>query len=114
MKLPNVEQAAVPRQKIVDYLLSESHPDGQSKANFFRMFGFSSADWEVLAGALHDHAKRNELSKVEVSPFGTRFVIEGIIETPVNRSPWIRSIWFIDNGESIPRLVSAYPLREVP
>jgi hypothetical protein len=113
MKVPHVDQAIVPRRKIVDYLLSESHPDGQSKAHFFRIFGFCSDEWEVLARALHDHAKRNEVSHVEESPFGTRFVVEGIIETPINRQPWVRSIWFIDNDESVPRLVSAYPLQEV-
>lgn len=113
MKLPNVDQAVVPRRKIVDYLLSESHPDGQSKAYFFHLFGFCSADWEVLARAIHDHAKRNEVSKAEQSPFGTRFVVERIIDTPVNRLPRVRFVWFIDNGESIPRLVSAYPLQEV-
>jgi hypothetical protein len=113
MELPNRDQAVVPRRKVVDYLLSESHPDGQSKANFFCIFGFSSAEWGALADALLDHARHNGVSRVERSHFGTRYVIEGIMNTPINRSPQVRSVWFIDSGESVPRLVSAYPLREV-
>ena len=35
MKLPNVEQAVVEREKITDYLLNPTHRYGASKANFF-------------------------------------------------------------------------------
>ncbi len=48
MKLPNREKAFVPREKIVDYLLSFVHKDGRAKAEFFTRFGFASESWEVL------------------------------------------------------------------
>jgi len=35
MKLPNRERAILPRERIRDYLLSDSHPDGRHKAAFF-------------------------------------------------------------------------------
>ena len=41
MKLPNLEKAIVPREKIVDYLLSFVHKDGRAKAEFFMRFGFT-------------------------------------------------------------------------
>jgi hypothetical protein len=47
----------------------------------------------------------------EASPFGTRYVIEGIISTPDGRAPFIRAVWFIETGEQIPRFVTAYPLQ---
>ena len=40
MKLPYAAKARVERKKIVEYLLSFSHPDGSSKAEFFSRFGF--------------------------------------------------------------------------
>jgi hypothetical protein len=40
MKLPNVEQAMVEREKIADYLLNPAHRYGASKARFFTAFGF--------------------------------------------------------------------------
>lgn len=43
--LPNAEKAVVPRAKIVGYLLSNTHPSGKSKAEFFSSFGFSSEAW---------------------------------------------------------------------
>ena len=68
MKLPNVERAIVARRKITEYLLSTEHPNGKSKASFFLGFGFTSAQWTVMADALKLHALTNELTKVEDSP----------------------------------------------
>jgi hypothetical protein len=48
---------------------------------------------------------------VEATPFGTRYVIEGIISTPDGRVPLIRAVWFIETGEQIARFVAAYPLQ---
>jgi hypothetical protein len=110
MKLPNHEQGVIPKAKITDYLLSLSHPDGHGKAIFFLSFGFTIETWEILAEALRRHAASHEVTKVEPSPFGTRYVIEGIIATPDGRTPAIRAIWFTETGEQIPRFATAYPL----
>jgi hypothetical protein len=110
MKLPNHLQAIVPERKVTEYLLSFTHPDGKAKAQFFVALGFVLDDWEVLAHALQAHAAVHEVAKVEQSPFGTRFVIEGQLTAPDGRRPQVRSVWFIDTGATIPRLVTAYPL----
>ena len=87
MKLPNYEKAFVPREKIVDYLLSPFHRDGKGKAAFFKRFGFTVELWQILAEALKNHALENEVSKMENTPFGIRYVVEGELETPVGRKP---------------------------
>ncbi|MCT7953795.1 DUF6883 domain-containing protein [Laspinema palackyanum] len=110
MKLPNYKQAIVPQTKITQYLLSLTHPDGKSKAKFFLNFGFEVDSWEIMANALINHAANHELAKIEASPFGTRYVIEGRVMTPDGRNPQLRSVWFISSGDDIPRLVTAYPL----
>ena len=111
MKLPNVDKAQVPKAKITGYLLSFTHEDGRSKAAFFVKFGFSASKWRALALALKEHAKDHAVVKVENSPFGTRYVIEGVIQTPDGQSPLLRSVWFIENENPTPRFVTAYPLR---
>src|SRR5581483_6189013 len=103
MKLPNYTQARVPQEKLVEYLLSASHPDGSSKAGFFLRFGFTVNEWYILAKALVRHAAEHEVAAVEASPFGTRYVVEGIIITPDRRNPNVRAVWFIESGEEIPR-----------
>ena len=110
MKLPNCEQAFVPKAKVTAYLLSLAHEDGRGKAKFFGRFGFQVEEWQTLASALQHHAAEHEVAKVEESPFGKRYVIEGAMAAPDGRSPFVRSVWFIRSGEQTPRFVTAYPL----
>lgn len=110
MRLPDLEAAVVPKDKITRYLPSETHRDGRHKAAFFLAFGFTTSRWQTLAGALQKHAADHELAKVEDTPFGTRYVVEGTIETPDGGTPRIRSVWFVDSGQTAPRFVTAYPL----
>ena len=111
MKLPNYENAVISETKIIGYLLSTKHRDGRSKAKFFKRLGFSSDAWEDLVKALLRHAAENEVTKIEDSPFGTRYIVEGILLAPDRRGPVVRSVWFIEKGEQIPRFVTAYPLQ---
>jgi len=83
MKLPNVAAALVPADKVTGYLLSPTHRDGRHKATFFLAAGFALDAWQTLAAALHKHAADHEVSKVESTPFGTRYVVEGKIEKPL-------------------------------
>lgn len=102
----------MPPEKIIDYLLDVEHESGQGKALFFIHFGFSVAKWEVLAQALVSHANQNDVVKQEMTQFGTRYVIEGTLETPSQRKPQVRVVWFIPKDARIPRLATAYPLEE--
>ena len=77
---------------------------------FFPRFGFEVEEWQTLASALQRHAADHEVTKVEESPFGKRYVIEGSMSAPDGRSPFVRSVWFIRLGEQMPRFVTAYPL----
>lgn len=109
MKLPNRNAAIVSREKIVNYLLSDAHPRGRSKAAFFKSYGFNAERWEELTKTLKQHALEHDVSKVEESPFGMRYNVVGKIAAVDGRSPNVLSVWFIDIGEKVPRLVSAYP-----
>jgi hypothetical protein len=77
VKLPNLENAQIPRAKITEYLLSFTHRDGRHKAAFFTRFGFSIDNWEIMSAALLRHAAENEVARIENSPFGERYVVEG-------------------------------------
>ena len=108
--LPNLEQAVVSEEKITGYLLSETHPSGRGKAAFFKRFGFDLDRWDVLAEMLKRHAENHGVTRIEDSPFGTRYVVEGMIDTPVGRTPWVRAVWFLREGHDAPHLATAYPI----
>ncbi len=52
MNLPNLEVAYVPISKLKDYLLSTTHAAGRTRAEFFRKFGFSETNLDLLKEAL--------------------------------------------------------------
>jgi hypothetical protein len=110
MKLAKLKAGSIPEEKIVGYLLSATHRDGRHKAAFFLGFGFTASNWQTLAASLLKHAAEHEVSKEESTPFGTRYVVEGTIETPGGRTPRIRSVWFLESDQDAPRFVTAYPL----
>lgn len=110
MKLPHFEQAVIPQSKITNYLLSATHRKGRDKAAFFARFGFRVDAWETLAAAFREHAAVHEVTTTETTRFGTSYTVEGVLTSPDGRAPLVRIVWFIETGESVPRLVTAYPL----
>lgn len=110
-KLPNHEKCSVPEAKITRYLLNLESENGRSKARFFLAFGFTIEAWQIMAEALKQHAAAHEVTATVVrETFGVNYVVEGTLNTPDGRNPEVRVIWAIDEGDDVPRLVSAYPL----
>jgi len=70
VKLPGVDRAFVDPAKIRDYVLSDSHTVGKFKATFFVSLGYSSADWEILAADLREHAMECEVRATEANEYG--------------------------------------------
>lgn len=108
MKLPDLKHALVEKQKVTAYLLSDENSGG--KAAFFTHVGFSAAQWEDLRKALLAHAASHEVVRVIESEHGTKYVIEGELQTPSGETPPLRAIWIVDLGRDYARLVTAYPL----
>ena len=114
MKLPNVDRVQVPRAKAVKYLLSLTHPEGASKAEFFAAMGFRHEEWQVLADALRQVARDFPVIKSMTSPHGRKYIIDGVLPTPSGRVPIVRTVWIVDAGADTPRLVTAYPKEQEP
>ncbi len=98
-------------EKITKYLLDLDHRDGAAKAKFFIGGGFSPDDPEALAEALKRHFRQNKPTERSPDRFGgERLVIDAPMEGPDGRSPNVRSVWGIDEGETVARLITAYPI----
>ena len=87
MKLPNAEQAVVDREKITDYLLSLTSPDGWSKARFFTRRGFTVGQWEVFAKALKAQGAAYEVAEIRETDQDIRYSVVGSIQTPDGSDP---------------------------
>ena len=110
MELPNKSRAHVPLEKVTNYLLSETHAVGKSKAKFFRSCGFDEKNANQLVYGLLAIAQNVQVANSERSPYGTKYVIDGELETPNGVMIQVRTIWIIEKENGIPRFVTAYPI----
>jgi hypothetical protein len=99
------------KEKIVDYLLSGTHPLGRHKAVYFKRLGFTADHWESFAGALKDHAKQNPIFEINVTPFGTKYAVKGPIRSRFKQSRDVISVWIEMEKSDTIVFVTAYPAR---
>jgi hypothetical protein len=112
MEFPNSSAVEVSREKVVEYLLNPEHPDGAGKATFFLTAGFCVERWEEFADAMKQLVERATAARSVDSPHGSKYIVEGEINTPSGRMAFVRTVWIIDHGQLNARLVTAYPARQ--
>jgi hypothetical protein len=113
MRLPRADVAIVDKVKIIEYLLNPKHADGAPKANFFENLGFRVEAWQELASALKEVAQICPVEQIVESVHGRKYIIEGEITSPAGKTAYVRTVWIVDAGSDLPRLVTAYPCKQV-
>jgi hypothetical protein len=109
VKIPNCRNAEVTESKVLDYLLSLGHPEGESKARFFLRWGFTREGWTMLASTLTKQANENDYTIAVEGRYGTKYVVVAPIVGPNGTTPPVKTIWIITEDEEFPRLITAYP-----
>ena len=101
MKLPNWEDAYIPL---------ETHHVGRHKARVLRAVGFDKSNVEVLEQGLLTIAHYQEVIETTSAPYGTKYVVEGLLRTPTGDILQVQTVWIIETGQDRPRFVTAYPV----
>ncbi len=83
---------------------------GKLKAKLFRSVGYNEMNVSLLKEGLLTIARTEEILDTQSSEHGVKYVIEGLLQTPVGVTLKIRTIWIIDIGQDRPRFVTAYPV----
>ena len=107
--VPGSDQAIIDTAKVTGYLLSETHHVGRAKARFFKQFGFREDAPLELAQALLAHVRSCEVAHADASVYGTKYRVEGPVNSPDGRNPNIASVWMIRPAEMTPRFITAFP-----
>jgi hypothetical protein len=109
MTLPNAHLAHIDPAKVHGYLLSPSHPIGRFKYAFFLSLGYTADAWERLRDDLLGIARDNPAIPGGPSAFGQKFEVDGMLTGPNGNAARINTVWIVLVGESVPRLVTAFP-----
>ena len=96
-------------EKLRDYLLSPTHPDGHGKAEYLARLGYSQAQWSRLEADLREQHSSREAGPSRPSAYGQKYEILGPLTGPNGASGWVRTIWIILTGEKQARLVTLIP-----
>lgn len=108
--MPNAHGAHVSEEKILGYLLNLAHPDGAGKAAFFIALGYRRTHCRLFQNALAMVATTGVVRAVATTVHGTKYPIEGVLPLPRGGGVPVRTIWILDHGAEVPRLVTAYPV----
>jgi len=68
----------------------------------------------LLADALRRHAGDHSIASAVQSEYGTKYIVDGPIISPIGKVVSIRTIWIVEAADPMgsPRFVTAYPVRE--
>ncbi len=108
MQLPNRSLAVIAPDKLTDYLLNLEHKRGGSKARLLVQFGYTLQNWERLEVDIRQGLEA-EVTLTRTTDYGRRYVVRMTLQTPSGESLTIRTIWQIDTGTEVPRLLTLYP-----
>jgi hypothetical protein len=108
MELPNRALAVIAQEKLTDYLLNTEHKRGGTKARLLEQFGYIVQNWRQLEVDIRSGLGA-EVDVVRTTEYGTRYEIRMTLQTPVGLPLTMRTIWQIDDGTDVPRLITLYP-----
>jgi hypothetical protein len=90
-------------------LLDVDHPDGGSKARLLASLGYSQANWQQLDADLRSMHLTEDFVATSQTIWGMRYEIVAPIMGPSGDAMLFRSVWQIDLGTDVPRLITMYP-----
>jgi filamentous hemagglutinin len=105
----SARDAIIPADKLRDYLLSTTHPDGRGKAEYLSRLGYSQDTAAELDADLREQTLSLDAEQGRLSPYGQKYEILGPLTGPNGSTAWVRTIWIVLTGETAPRLVTLIP-----
>jgi len=109
MRIPNADRAIIAPEKLRDYLLNPAHRRGSAKARLLLACGYRADAWHALETDLRTQHLTVDFSVTKDNSYGRRFEVNAPLATPSGRRIVFQSVWQIDKGTDLPRLITLYP-----
>ena len=99
-------------EKLRDYVINASHPDGESKARFLQSMGYEKHKWKTLEHDLRTQHLTHDVIPAHPSEYGQKYEIRASLRGPNGTMRWCRSIWMIRHRETIARFITLIPEKQ--
>ncbi len=109
--MPNYDKATIDDEKFLGYSLNMDHPVGKHKAIAYEQgLGFNQSNYNLLKQQIHNQINGGtaKLTNIENTTYGTKYTFELPITGPNGKTKTVIVVYQIDNGDTIPRLVTNY------
>ncbi len=80
------------------------------KPSSFVLPASKEGNLDLLERGLMTIAHSEDVKEVALLPHGTKYILEGLLQTPAGSAVQIQTVWVIDKQEDRPRFVTAYPV----
>jgi hypothetical protein len=108
MRLPRVEEARIPTDKLVRYALDPDHPRGRHKARVFASaLGIRKQDWRYLHDQILEALATSPVRSTRITPFGVAYEVVISIDGLNGATHPVVTTWIIES-EGPPRLTSTW------
>lgn len=106
--LPNADIAATPEDKFVQYLLNPDHKEGKHKARVIEsVLGYHRDNWPEFSEKMFREIQKSPVSEITTTQHGTKYKVPIIVYGKKGRFLRLNTIWQVDSGSYIPRLITA-------
>lgn len=99
-------------EKLRDYVLNLSNPDGEPKARYLMQIGYKQSQWQTLERDLREQHLSLDVLPGKQSIYGGKYEIVAPLTGPNGQRRWIRSVWMIRKGEPVARFVTLVPEKQ--
>lgn len=108
--IPNSQTAATTQDKIQGYALNSNHKHGKHKARAInQVLGYHYENWIEFSDKLFKEVQKSPASKGIVTPYGEKYTATIVMFGKKGRYMRLKSVWQIDKGSNIPRLITIVP-----
>ena len=108
--MPNAKEAVTPREKFINYSLNPDNPNAKGKAEAYEKgLGYTRENADGLISQVHEYVTSgNKPYEVSQSAYGTKYKFRIPVTGQNGKTKNVIAVYQIDNGQSIPRMVTNY------
>lgn len=108
--MPKYQHAVTPREKFIAYSLNYSNPNAKGKAEAYeRGLGYTISNAEGLISQIHNYVTEGRPPyEVSRTQYGIKYKFRIPVTGPNGKTRNVIAVYQLDNGETIPRMITNY------